>query len=95
MTRLIITLSVYCNVYMHSGSVCCRVAAHICMLALTTLWILLKYDTIIPAVITIDLGADGDASPVLPRQDTVRQSGEATEVIQPQFYGTVSSFTSS
>lgn len=55
---------------------------------------MLKYDTIIPAVITIDLAADGDASSVGPRQDTVRWSGEAAEVIQPQVYGTVSSFTS-
>lgn len=83
-----------CNVRMGSGRMCWRVAAHICMLAWATLWILLKYDTIIPPVITIDLAADGDASPVGPRQDTVRQFGEATEVIQAQFYGTVSSFTS-
>lgn len=64
---------------------CWRVAAHICMPARATLWILLKYDTIIPAVITIDLAADGDASPVGPRQDTVRRSAEATEVIQRSF----------
>lgn len=83
-----------CNVCMGSGRMCWRLAAHICMPAWATLWILLKYDTIIPAVITIDLAADGDASPVGPRQDTVRRSGEATEVIRAQFYGTVSSFTS-
>lgn len=84
----------YTNVCMCSSSMWWRVAAHICMPALARLWTLLKYDTIIPAVITIDLVAEGDASSVGPHQDTVRQSGEATEVIQPQVYGTVSSFTS-
>lgn len=79
---------------MCSGSVCCHVAVLICMPALARLWVWLKYDTIIPAVITIDLAADGDASSVGPRQDTVRRSGEATQVIQPQVYGTVPSFTS-
>lgn len=74
------------NVCMCSGSMCWRVAVHICMPALARLWILLKYDTIIPAVITIDLAAEGDASSVGPHQDTVRRSGGATEVIQPQVY---------
>lgn len=58
------------------------------------LWILLKYDTIIPAVITIDLAADGDASSVGPHQDAVRQAGAAAEGMQPQVDGTVSSFFS-
>lgn len=54
----------------------------------------MKYDTVIAAVITIDLAADGDASSVGPRQDTLGRPGEATEVIQPQLYGTASAFTS-
>lgn len=76
-----------------SGSMCWwRVAVHICMPAWDSLWILLKYDTIIPAVITIDLAADGDASSVGPHQDAVRRPGEAAEAIRPQVYGRVSSF---
>lgn len=67
------------DVCLCSGSMCWRAAAHICMPALARL--LLKYDTIIPAVITTDLAADGDASSVGRHQDTVRWPGEAREVI--------------
>lgn len=84
----------HANVCLCSGSTCWCVAAHVCMAASARLWILLKHDTIIPAVITIDLAADGDASSVGPRQDTFRWAGEAVEAIQPQVYGGVSSFTS-
>ncbi len=40
------------------------VSVHICVFVFVRLWILLQYDTIFPAVITIDLAVDGDVSSV-------------------------------
>lgn len=46
----------------NSMLVCASV--HICVFVFVRLWILLQYDTIFPAVITIDLAVDGDVSSV-------------------------------
>lgn len=46
----------------YSTLVCASV--HIRVFVFVRLWILLQYDTIFPAVITIDLAVDGDVSSV-------------------------------
>lgn len=77
----------------YSTPVC--VPPHSRLFVFVTLWILLLYDTIFPAVITIDLAVDGDVSSV-----KLSVPGHGPLVLwgcrhdSPQFLWRVSSFTS-